>query len=306
MQIAELKRFAPAAKHTVVSGLVQAWPYAEQAEITTPARICHFVSQCFVESKGFTDVEEDLKYSAKRLTVVWPKRFPTLASAAPYANNPQALANKVYGGRMGNSGPDEGWKYRGRGIKQITGKDNYRACGRALGIDLMEDPDALFDPAIGARAAIWYWSQAGCNRFADKNDIRGVTKAINDPAMPLYTAHIGPPARSSRFPVSVTGQGLTRVCGVVWLLRAAPHLRYVAADQDCRRQIPSSWNPSLVRLPIRTAREAMGKGCESPVFCNRERLGSAFPPRPHWRRCRAVYSSHSRILTIRSTISIRS
>ncbi|MEY9829819.1 putative chitinase [Sinorhizobium fredii] len=179
MQLAELKRFAPAAKHTILSGLMQAWPEAEAAGITTPLRICHFLSQCFVESKGFTDLEEDLSYSAKRLCQVWPKRFPTIASAEPYARNPEALANKVYGGRMGNTEPGDGWRFRGKGPKQITGKDNHRECGEALGIDLVKDPDALFDPTIGARAAIWYWKQAGCNRFADRNDIRGVTEAIN-------------------------------------------------------------------------------------------------------------------------------
>ncbi|MDK1386391.1 glycoside hydrolase family 19 protein [Sinorhizobium sp. 8-89] len=179
MQLAELKRFAPAAKHTMLSGLMQAWPYAEEAGIMTPSRICHFLAQCFVESKGFTDAEEDLSYSARRLTQVWPKRFPTIESALPFERNPEALANKVYGGRMGNTAPGDGWRFRGRAIKQITGKDNYRACGRGLGLDLVKDPDALFDPVIGARAAIWYWTQAGCNRFADRNDIRGLTKAIN-------------------------------------------------------------------------------------------------------------------------------
>jgi len=129
MQLAELKRFAPAAKHTMLSGLMQAWPYAEAAGIVTPARICHFLAQCFVESSGFTDAEEDLSYSAKRLTQVWPKRFPTIESAQPYARNPEALANKVYGGRMGNTESGDGWKYRG-GLKQLTGKDNAPAAAR--------------------------------------------------------------------------------------------------------------------------------------------------------------------------------
>lgn len=74
-------------------------------------------------------VEENLNYSAKRLTQVWPGRFPTIASAQPYANNPQKLANKVYGGRMGNTGPNDGWMFRGRGLPQITGRDNYRRAG---------------------------------------------------------------------------------------------------------------------------------------------------------------------------------
>ena len=179
MQLAELKEFAPAAKPALLEGLMTAWSFAEAKGINTPNRICHFMAQCFVESGGFRVVEENLNYSAKRLVQVWPKRFPTIQAATPYANNPRALANKVYGGRMGNDGSNDGWLYRGRAIKQITGKDNYRACGRALGLDLVKNPDLLFDPAIGAKAAIWYWDQAGCNRHADKNDIRAVTKAVN-------------------------------------------------------------------------------------------------------------------------------
>jgi putative chitinase len=76
-------------------------------------------------------IEENLNYSAKRLTQVWPGRFPTIASAKPYANNPRRLANKVYGGRLGNTDPDDGWLYRGRGLSQITGKENYSKFGIA-------------------------------------------------------------------------------------------------------------------------------------------------------------------------------
>lgn len=81
-------------------------------------------------------ITENLNYSAKRLTQVWPGRFPTLASAQPYANNPQKLANKVYGGRLGNTGPNDGWLYRGRGLSQVTGKENYAKYG------LVDNPDA--------------------------------------------------------------------------------------------------------------------------------------------------------------------
>lgn len=84
----------------------------------------------------FAPVEENLNYSAKRLTQVWPSRFPSIAVAQPYANNPEKLANKVYGGRMGNTEPDDGWRYRGRGFVQVTGKDNYAKYG------LSDNPDA--------------------------------------------------------------------------------------------------------------------------------------------------------------------
>jgi putative chitinase len=179
MQIAELKEFAPGANAPLLAGIMQAWSMAENAGINTPLRICHFMAQCYVESGGFRITQENLNYSAKRLVQVWPNRFKSVKDAEPYANNPQALANKVYGGRMGNTGPNDGWLYRGRGIKQITGKDNYRECGRYLGIDLLKDPDKLLDPFIGAKAAVWYWNRANCNAPADRNDIRGVTKAVN-------------------------------------------------------------------------------------------------------------------------------
>lgn len=90
------------------------------------------LSEAYHETGGrMQPISENLNYSAKRLTQVWPKRFPTLASAQPYANNPQKLANKVYGGRLGNDGPDDGWRYRGRGLAQITGKANYAKFGLA-------------------------------------------------------------------------------------------------------------------------------------------------------------------------------
>lgn len=95
-------------------------------------------------------VEENLNYSAKRLVQVWPKRFPTVAAATLYANNGIALANKVYGGRMGNTAPNDGWLYRGRGLVQITGKDNYARASKALGIDFVAAPDLVMDKRISA------------------------------------------------------------------------------------------------------------------------------------------------------------
>jgi putative chitinase len=96
----------------------------------------------------FAPVEENLNYSAKRLTQVWPSRFPSIAAATPYANNPQKLANKVYGGRMGNVAPDDGWRYRGRGFVQITGRDNYAKYG------LADNPDAASQNAAAAHIIV--------------------------------------------------------------------------------------------------------------------------------------------------------
>jgi len=116
-----------------------------------------FLGQILHESDGLTRLEENLSYSAERLTVVWPNRFPTKADAQPYARNPEALANRVYGGRMGNTEPGDGWKYRGRGPLQITGRDNYRAVGEIMGQDLEGMPELLEQPRFALEACIAWW-----------------------------------------------------------------------------------------------------------------------------------------------------
>lgn len=118
-----------------------------------------FLGQVLHESGMLETIEENLSYSAQRLMVVWPKRFPTIEEAAPYARNPHALAERVYSGRMGNNLPGDGYKYRGRGILQITGKDNYAKVAQALGVDLLENPDLMLQPAISLRAAIAWWER---------------------------------------------------------------------------------------------------------------------------------------------------
>lgn len=112
-----------------------------------------------VETGGFRVLTENLNYSAKRLMQVWPKRFPTLKSAAPFANNPKALAEKVYGGRMGNE-PGEGWLYIGRGVGQATGEDNYELAERLTGIPFTKDPALMgrADESVQAALALWsHW-----------------------------------------------------------------------------------------------------------------------------------------------------
>lgn len=99
-------------------------------------------------------VSENLNYTAKRITEVWPSRFKTLAAAQAVAGNPQKLANSVYGGRLGNTGSNDGWLYRGRGYSQITGKENYAKFGKLLGLDLVNNPDLVLDATIGAKILI--------------------------------------------------------------------------------------------------------------------------------------------------------
>ena len=142
------------------------------------AEIDDFLGQVLHESGMLERVEEGLTYStAERLCAVWPRRFPTVADAMPFVRAPQALANRVYGGRMGNDQPGDGWKYRGRGLLQVTGKDNYRQVGEALGLDLVNDPDLLAQPAIALRASIAWWE--GNVPDAAMGNIVKVTKRVN-------------------------------------------------------------------------------------------------------------------------------
>jgi putative chitinase len=149
--------------------------------INTPKRIAAFLAQCGHESRSLSALVENLNYSAQRLREVWPSRFPTIEKAHFYEHQPERLANEVYGSRMGN-GPYEsgdGFRYRGRGVLMITGANNYRRCGAALNLPLIEDPDLLLVRKHAARAAAWFWGERGCNVPADAGDIETVTKKIN-------------------------------------------------------------------------------------------------------------------------------
>lgn len=142
-----------------------------------------FLGQTALESNGFKTLVENLNYSAKRLVAVWPKRYPTIAAASPYANNPQKLANHTYGGRLGNTGSNDGWLYRGRGIKQVTGRANYRdftAWMRTITPgcpDFEKTPDLLAETPWCFWSAVWYWYTKKV--YLKANDTRAATKAIN-------------------------------------------------------------------------------------------------------------------------------
>lgn len=149
--------------------------------IDTPKRQAHFLGQIAVESGRLAVVSENLNYRAERLMAVWPKRFPTLAMAQKYAGQPQNLANLVYANRMGNGAPEtgDGYRYRGRGLKQLTGHDNYKAYQGASGNRVLESPDLLLQPDAAADSAAWFWYKAGLNRWADRGDVPGVTRIVN-------------------------------------------------------------------------------------------------------------------------------
>ena len=196
----------PQVHHIVAAGVKQAtaekWADAvanacSEFGIDTPKRIAGFLSQCAHESGGFERLQENLNYSAEGMAGIWPKRFAVMGAdgkpvkkdgknqpnkfALALHRKPEMIANVVYSGRMGN-GPiesGEGWLYRGRGLKQLTGKSNHIECSKGLGVDLVANPDLLLEPVYAARSAAWFWQKNKCNAFADAGDIEGLTKRIN-------------------------------------------------------------------------------------------------------------------------------
>ncbi len=153
--------------------------FAEYGINDNRLRIAHFMAQALHETGGLTVLIENMNYSAKRMTQVWPKRFPAEKDAKPYAHNPEKLANKVYGGRMGNDKKGDGWKYIGRGIIQCTGKESYAKFGNLLNIDLVGNPELAIDPQYSLKIACEEWMEKGCNALADQDDITKITQRIN-------------------------------------------------------------------------------------------------------------------------------
>jgi putative chitinase len=142
-------------------------------------RLQYFLAQLGHESNGLTSKEENLNYSAQRLTEIWPSRFPTLEAAKPFAFNPEKLANKVYGGRMGNTEPGDGYRYRGRGYIQLTGRETYREIGNIAGLDLEANPELASKPENAVRIACAFWTWKKINKQCDAGDFTGVTQRIN-------------------------------------------------------------------------------------------------------------------------------
>lgn len=148
--------------------------------ITTLRRAVHFLAQIGHESAGLSRTEENLNYSAQRLLETWPRRF-TPQQAAAYARQPQRIANRVYGGRMGN-GPEasgDGWRYRGRSPIQLTGRNNYRAMAELTGLPLVDMPALAVEVEEGAQIAAAWWRANGLNTLADTGDILAVSRRVN-------------------------------------------------------------------------------------------------------------------------------
>lgn len=148
-------------------------------DISTPKRQACFIGQCMHESGGFKILQENLNYSATALMRTWPSRFPDLETADKYAHNPQMIASKVYLGRMGNETPEDAAVYIGRGLIQLTGKENYANCGVGIGVDLLGHPDWLATPKYAALSAGWFFNKKSINQLSDVMDIETMTKRIN-------------------------------------------------------------------------------------------------------------------------------
>lgn len=170
----------------------------EEFHIDTDRRLAGFLAQSAHESGGYISLEENLNYKAATLATCWPKRFavpgpngkPLKDSkgvnrpndlALSLERKPELIANHVYSNRMGNGNLEsgEGWKYRGRGLKQLTGKENYSLCAAALNVNLLDAPEKLLEPEMAARSAGWFWQARGCAALIDRDDFVGLTVRIN-------------------------------------------------------------------------------------------------------------------------------
>jgi len=166
-------------------------------EITSQKQVAAWIAQTAHESGGYVLLQENLNYSADGMAAIWPNRFAVLGPdkkpikkdgknqpnkfALALHRKPEMIANVVYSARMGN-GPIEsgdGWKFRGRGLEQLTGKANYTKCGEGLGMDLISKPDLLLQPQYAALSAAWFWVENKCGPLADAGDFVGLTKRIN-------------------------------------------------------------------------------------------------------------------------------
>lgn len=153
-------------------------------DINTPRRIAAFVAQCAHESGGFMVLKENLNYRWETLRKIWPKHFPTDAIAKDYASRldrQRHIANRAYANRMGNGdeASGDGSKFLGRGLIQLTGRSNYQAFANSLEMNIDDVPEYLATFEGAAQSACWFWESNNLNRFADKGDIKGLTKAIN-------------------------------------------------------------------------------------------------------------------------------
>ena len=185
-----LKRLAPHARDNYLDAIRQGAQLFEQHGITTPQRMAHFLAQAMQETGAFTVLRENMNYSAPRLVEIFGvgkhSARVTKAEAATLAHHPEAIAERVYGlgnpkkaRELGNTEPGDGFRYRGNGILQTTGRGNHRRMGQACGVDFEGNPNLVTAPEHALKPALQEWTEGNLNFFADKNDIRTITLRIN-------------------------------------------------------------------------------------------------------------------------------
>jgi putative chitinase len=177
-----LQKIAPQTKSEKLDGFCEGLQDAcDRFEITSVSRLSCFLAQVAHESGGFNAVKENLNYSAQGLVNTFKKYFPTLEDAQPYERNPEAIANRVYASRMGNGdeASGDGFKYRGRGLIQLTGHDNYTLFATDMGMTIDEAIEYLETYEGAAMSAAWFWWKNNLNVLADQEDMKTLTKRIN-------------------------------------------------------------------------------------------------------------------------------
>lgn len=237
---AQIKKLCPTAKPVLVDAIVKNWGYAEfDGEIKTPLRVQHFLSQIATETGGFKAVEESLNYTVARLMETFGRHRISEADAKRLGRSgnrkakQREIANTVYGGawgkkNLGNTEADDGWRYRGGGMMQTTGRNNYRKMGYE------ENPESLRDPVTAFKTAVREWRNRGCNELADKDDVVAVRKKINGginglqeargylaKAKTIFTAVkpkliLDPDQKIPRSPVAEDGKLVERVQDLLW------------------------------------------------------------------------------------------
>lgn len=179
----QIKEVCPNAKQEIVNAIADNLDLlSEYYDINTPLRLSHFLAQCAHESGGFRLMKENLNYSADGLNKIFPKYFKNAGrDANAYAKNPQKIANVVYANRMGNGSPEsgDGWKFCGRGLIQLTGRNNYESLAETLEMSLDEAVEYLETAGGALESAAWFWANNGLNEIADADDIVRATKKVN-------------------------------------------------------------------------------------------------------------------------------
>jgi putative chitinase len=179
----QIKEICPNAKQDIAEAIANNYDLlSEYYEINTPLRLAHFLAQCAHESGGFRLMQENLNYSADGLNKIFPKYFKIAGrNAEEYAKKPAKIANLVYANRMGNgdSATGDGWNYCGRGLIQLTGKNNYSSLAETLEMTIDEAVEYIQTAGGALESAAWFWANNGCNELADTDDIVRVTKKVN-------------------------------------------------------------------------------------------------------------------------------